>query len=193
MSWPCENNVDPRLDTDALLPGTHLNDEQFTELLLGETSPAIVAHLKVCAHCSEEADRVSTAIGNFERQSRLWAEREAASHPRLTTPKRSFEGSFHLPTWVAAAVAAALVVTVEFEGGLVRHPAKVPVAVATVQPATSPVAAPVASPATIAADNALLAAIDGELRGDDAPPSSVYGLSLSERPSNGKSAGRISN
>jgi hypothetical protein len=193
MSWSSENNFDRRLDTGALLPGTHLNDEQFTELLLGAPSPAIAAHLKVCVQCSEEADRVSTAIGGFERESRLWAEREAASHPTLTPPRRVFTGLFGLPDWAAAAAAAALDVAAGLGSGSFHHRAKVQIPVATIQPATAPATGPVALPSTIEADNALLAAIDGELRGDDAPPSSMFGLSLSERPSHGMSARRVSN
>jgi hypothetical protein len=193
-----EDNLDPGtqlagtdLDTSFSI---HLSDEQFTELLLGAASPAIAAHLKVCAHCSEEADRVSAAIGSFERESRLWAEREAASHPRLAPPKRAFAGLRHFPNWAVAAVAVALVVAVGFGSGLLRRPAKVLVEVATIQPATTtPVTRPTASPSTLEADNALLAAIDGELHGDDALNSSVYGLSLSERPSRGKPARRVSN
>jgi hypothetical protein len=174
---------------DDLSDAPHLDDEQFTELLLGAPSPAIAAHLKVCAQCNQEADRVSSAIGGFERESRLWAEREAASHPRLTPPKRAFATLLHLPNWAAAAVAVALVIAVGFGNGLLRHPAQVHDAVATAPPAI----APTVSPTTLEADNALLAAIDGELRGDDAPPSSAYGLTLSAHPTRGKSARQVTN
>ena len=63
----------------------HLTDEQFADLLLGANPAAVQAHLKACSACAEEADRVAGAIGSFEQQqTRLWAERRAATSPMLT-------------------------------------------------------------------------------------------------------------
>jgi hypothetical protein len=48
-------------------------------------------------------------------------------------------------------------------------------------------------PATLKADNALLSAIDGELRADESVPASLYGLSSDASGSGTKTAKRISN
>jgi hypothetical protein len=91
---------------------SHLTDEQFAELLLGSTSAPVQAHLGVCAQCAEEADRVSGAIGSFEQQTRLWAERRTATQPVLSSPRHAALAWLQLPAgpqaWAAAALAVAL-------------------------------------------------------------------------------------
>jgi len=183
------SQFEDNLNYNSSLPSLHLDDEQFTDLLLGATSPSISAHLKVCAQCQEEADRVSSAIGSFEQQSRLWAEREAATHPRIAARRPAYAWLLNpAPAWAAAAVVIALIfgLVLRSSHSDFGHPSQANPAVATVQPAA-------VSPATLDADNALLAAIDGELHADDVPSSSDYGLTLSERPTRGKSARRVSN
>ena len=94
----------------SYLTGSHLTDVQFTGLLLGEIPPAVTAHLDACPLCAEEAQRVSSAIGSFEQQSRLWAERRAASRPMQTPERHPLLAWLRLPAtpaaWSTAAVLA---------------------------------------------------------------------------------------
>jgi hypothetical protein len=53
--------------------------------------------------------------------------------------------------------------------------------------------APAVSPATLKADNALLSAIDGELRADDSTPATLYGLSATSRSARARAPKRIAN
>jgi hypothetical protein len=148
----------------------HLSDEQFAGLLLGASPPAVRAHLDACPQCAEEAQRVSGAIAGFEQQSRLWAERQAASRPALVPDRESAFSWLHRPqAWTAAALAIALAAGI---GISARHNhASQSQQATSAQPAT-----PQPSPATLKADNDLLTAINGELRADEAASASVYGL-----------------
>ena len=152
---------------------SHLTDEQFADLLLGATPAAVQDHLKGCSACAEEADRVAGAIGSFEQQSRLWAERRAATSPTLTpAPAPAFAWLHRPQSWTAAALA--IVLAAGFSVAARNHHA--PVAqtqVAKVQPT------PAVSPSTLKADNELLSAIDGELRADESTPAIAYGLNTS--------------
>jgi hypothetical protein len=178
----------PGIDSDRLFSG-HLTDEQFMELLLGATSPSISVHLKVCAECSEEAERVSGAIGSFEQQSRLWAERETASRPRIQARPPVFGWLSPGPAWAAAAAAILLVFGLVFHGvsgrnGRSSQP-QPKIAMAAVQP--------MVAPSTLQSDNALLAAIDDELRTEDAPSANAYGLDLGARTVHAKPGKRVQN
>jgi hypothetical protein len=163
MNTPHENHVP-----------AHITDEQFTDLLLGTVPPPVAAHLDVCPQCAQEADRVSGAIGSFEQQSRLWAERRAAATPMVARPHQPLVSSLTRPAaWSAAAATVVLALGL----GLIHNKPQQTVTqpqsvqtVATVQPT------PEVAPATLKADNELLSAIDGELSADAAPPASVYGL-----------------
>lgn len=89
----------------------HLTEEQFAELLMGATPAPVQEHLKACAECAAEAERVAAAIGSFEQQSRLWAERRAAVRPALTAQiqRGGWAGIFARPqAWAAAALAVAM-------------------------------------------------------------------------------------
>jgi hypothetical protein len=166
---------------------THLTDAQFSDLLLGANPPAVRAHLEACPQCSEEAKRMSAAIGSFEQQSRLWAERRAASQPILVSHRQPAFPGLHRPqAWTAAALAIALAAGI---GVAVRndHPRAVPQQVAMTQPA------PTVSPATLKADNELLSAIDGELRADESTPATMYGLTVTSHGVRTRAPKRISN
>ena len=174
----------------------HLSDEQFTELLLGATPASVQEHLLACPQCSEEAKRVSGAIGDFAQQSRLWAERRAASRPMTVRDQQGvLWGLFGTPVrllhpqaWMAAALTLVLVggIGLSLHRG---HKSSVRTAVAT-----APDAQPAAvAPATLKADNELLSAIDGELRADDSASASLYGLNASVREGRTRAAKRISN
>jgi hypothetical protein len=166
---------------------THLTDAQFNELLLGANPAAVRAHLEACPQCSDEADRVSRAIGSFEQQSRLWAERRAASRPLLATQPQPVFPWLHRPqAWTAAALAIALAAGVGVSARN-HHAPVVQTQVAATQPA------PEVSPATLKADNDLLSAIDGELRADESTPATMYGLTVTSRGVRTRAPKRISN
>jgi len=185
----------------------HLTDEQFTDLLLGSGPAGVQDHLLSCPQCSAEAERVSAAIGSFEQQTRLWAERRAAARPALTPMRPPAFQWLHRPqVWASAALAVALAAGFALSSHLHRSQAIPVVAQSTAprpapsqvtiaandarQPAAVAAHAPAAavSPATIKADNQLLSAINGELRADESTPASLYGISpaapeIQSRPS----------
>jgi hypothetical protein len=165
----------------------HLTDEQFTDLLLGTSPSTVRAHLKECAQCSQEAERVSGAIAGFEQQSRLWAERRAAALPALQDDRRPGFAWIDRPqAWAAAALTVVLGVGIGVSLHQ-DHRLALQQTVAPVQPAT------VVSPATLKEDNELLSAIDGELRADESTAASVYGLTAATHGARNKSAKRMSN
>lgn len=167
---------------------THLTDEQFTDLLLGARPSTVQAHLNVCPQCAEEAARVSRAIGSFAQQTRLWAERRAASQPILVPHRQPAFEWLHRPrAWTAAALALAVAAGI---GVSVHNNHQRPApqqAVISHQPVARQV-----TPATIQADNALLAAIDGELRADESTSASAYGLNVNSRSTRNRASKRIS-
>jgi len=186
----------------------HLTDEQFTDLLLGGSPSQVQTHLQECAQCREEADRVSGAIGDFSEQSRMWAERRAAARP-MREVERQPAGSWLLrpQAWAGAALTIALAagigmmlhkdhaLTVQQAAATAQANAtKVQAEAAKAQPvATRMQAEAKVTRATLKADNALLTAIDGELRADESTPASLYGLTGSSSGSSTKSAKRVSN
>ena len=184
----------------------HLTDEQFTELLIGSRPAWVQAHLVECAACREEAERVSGAIGDFAQQSLLWAERRAAFRPVQTTERKpAFAWLVRPQAWMGAALTIALAVGI---GMTLRrdHTQPVQQAAATaqadaaktqaakVQPVVVKVQAEAkAGRATLKADNALLTAIDGELRADESTPASLYGLEATSYRTGTRSVKRTSN
>jgi hypothetical protein len=163
----------------------HLTDEQFADLLLGANPAAVQAHLKACSACAEEADSVAGAIGSFELQTRVWAERRAATSPILTPTSSPAFAWLHRPqAWTAAALAIALAAGF----GIAARNHHAPAAqtqVAKVQPT------PVVSPSTLKSDNELLSAIDGELRADESTPAIAYGLNTSAHGVRNHSSKRV--
>jgi len=186
------------------LTGAHLSDEQLTDLLLGTIPPSVTAHLEACPQCAHEAERVSSAIGSFQQQSRLWAEHRTAARgavrPIQARPIQMPARQPLLPwlnrpaAWSAAAAAVVLATLIGIGTGTAhrdgptassRQPAQQPVV--AVQPA------PQVSTATLKADNELLSAIDGELSADAAPPAGLYGLKTATHVARAKSLKRMSN
>lgn len=167
--------------------GAHLSDEQFTGLLLGAIPANVTRHLESCPACAEQARRVSGAISSFARQSRLWAERHAATQQRLTAPARHpalawLQRPAGIAAWSTMVAALVLSATV----GL-RHMEHASRPIATVAPAAQPV-----SPATLKADNELLYAIDDELHADTTPPVNRYGLQAANPATHGPRPKRTS-
>jgi hypothetical protein len=166
---------------------THLTDAQLTELLLGTNPPAVRAHLEACPQCAKEAEQVSGAIAGFDQQSRLWAERRAASQPAMVSHRDSAFSWLHRPqAWTAAALAIALATGI---GISVHHDRALQVQQAVDRPQP---AMPQPSPATLKADNDLLTAINGELRADESASASVYGLTTASHVTRGRATKRIS-
>lgn len=170
---------------------SHLTDQQFSDLLFGANPPAVKAHLEACEQCAEEADRFTLALGSFEQQSRLWAERRAASQPILVSHRQPAFPWLHRPqAWTAAALAIALAagIGVAVRNDIFGHkdrPRAAQQQLATAQPA------PAVSPATLKADNELLSAIDGELRSDASAPAAMYGLTATSRSARTQAPKRI--
>jgi hypothetical protein len=177
--------MEPRLDTVQSRLDAHLTDEQFTDLLLGTNPPAVRAHLEVCQSCSQEADRVSAAIGSFQEQSQLWAERRAAvAQPLRAIYRPPIFPWLHRPlAWSAAA----LVVAVTAGIGISRHAEQL----GPVQPIAAQRAA--VSPTTLQSDNQLLSAIDGELHADEPTTGGLYGLNAASHGARAKATRRLSN
>ncbi len=174
------------LDSQTSRLTSHLTDEQFADLLLGTKTPAVRAHLDTCPKCSQEAERMSTAIGSFQQLSSAWAERRAATaEPLRAADARRFSWSHRPLAWSAAALVIAL--TAGF--GISRHadhPQQAQQPVALVEPAVVP-------KATLQADNQLLSAIDGELRTNESTATGMYGLSAPSHEARTKSVRRLTN
>jgi len=179
----------------------HLTDEQFTELLLGAIPASIQKHLTACSECCVEAERVCAAIGDFAEQSRLWAERRASARPMQAPVRPSISSWLLRPqAWMAAAMTIALVAGI---GMMLRrdHAQPVQQAAAALQPTATapPVVTAKAQPTvnlsakTLKADNALLSAIDGELRADESTPASMYDLNVASHSARNKTSKRTSN
>lgn len=169
---------------------SHLSDTEFTDLLLGSIPPTVTAHLESCATCAEEARRVSSSILSFERDSRLWAEHRAAAQPALVTP--TGQGSWlHVPgfglAWQAAAALTVVCAGIGI-GYQVQHRTEAPETIASI---SAPQAFAHVSPSTLKADNDLLSAIDGELQAAATPPASVFGLQVSDRPSQSRKGSKV--
>ena len=168
---------------------THLTDEQFTDLLLGTSPAAVTAHLGVCPLCAQEAGRVSGAIGSFAQQSRLWAERRAATaQPLQAGDSQPACPWLHRPqAWAATGLAVALALGLGISLRVDHMRPAQPETVAKVQPAAA------VSPTTLKSDNELLTAIDGELRADTSATSGMYGLGATSHGLRSRSSKRIAN
>ena len=177
---------------------SHLTDEQFADLLLGSESASVQAHLKACSQCVSEADRLSGAIGDFNTQSRLWAERQAAVRPILSPDRQSAFTWLHRPqAWAAAALAVALAAGIGVSA--LRDHTRAAQTIATqssIAQSADAQAQPAAqvTPATLKADNELLSAIDGELQAvDESTPASEYRLSTTSNEDMTKQTKRTTN
>lgn len=179
----------------------HLSDEEFTGLLLGAIPPGVIAHLEGCGQCRLEAERFSGAIGSFAQQSRVWAERRAATLPGPALARPLAVSWLGLPAGTVAWSGAALALVLAAGVGLAHRSGQSGQTAAVRQPGIaqeqSPVEAPVqaatVSAATLKADNELLSAIDGKLSGGDTPSASDYGLTAGRHAARVRSVRGISN
>lgn len=53
------------MERSVMTANSHLSDNEFAELLAGNTSQTALAHLQACADCSVEARDLREAINNF--------------------------------------------------------------------------------------------------------------------------------
>jgi hypothetical protein len=91
---------------------SHLNDEQFTEWLLGTTDSEIVQHVAACDACRTEGEQLRNTIAGYresaqraaERDEAFWTRQRVAIRSRL--PRQRFVPHFR---WAAAAVMALLI------------------------------------------------------------------------------------
>jgi hypothetical protein len=96
---------------------SHLSDNEFAELLGGNASQTMLAHLQVCDECSVEAKEAREAIGGL-RESLI----AAAAQPRIPHLPKELSAKRSLHAW-SLRVAGALAVLLMFSGGILldRH------------------------------------------------------------------------
>jgi len=153
----------------------HLTDEQFSELLAGETAGSdALRHLNACAACERELACLRSAVSDLRGFSQRWAEERAA---RIASPSRWTLGWHRLPAWSAAATVllCGLAMGVHFQAA--TQPSS-----AAISQSQTAVTAP--SDDELAEDNQLLRSIDQELSRQVRPQVPASELSVSsESPS----------
>ena len=132
----------------------HLGDEQFAELLTGDTADAAAQlHLAACAPCRQELAAVRFATGSFNELSMAWAQAEAPK--RIHTPSRVSLFLGGRPMWGLGFATAVVAAAVSFGGSSpLLHGRWLQAHVAVANTAN----------AELAQDNQLMESIDQELR-----------------------------
>jgi hypothetical protein len=149
------------------MTGQHLTDEQFTELLSGDYTEDASRHMRTCAQCQEEFERVQASIEDFVSLSLEWAERRAATS--ISAPSVFVRGWQCASSWaIAAAVLAAAILFGVHQDRLARPDV---ISIADSQPSESA--------SEVADDNRLLMAIDKEIRWQPESPISIDDLTAS--------------
>ena len=157
---------------------SHLTDEQFSDLLAGDSAPeAACMHLEQCASCCAELVELRSAMGSFNGIGLAWAEAEAPR--RIHPPSRWALQRGALPSWGLAAATALTIAAVGIHREVMPRPVPETAAVAMSEPSSSQ-----PSGNEIAEDNRLMMSIDqelsyqpqpsvpvSELRGGDSNPS----------------------
>lgn len=133
----------------------HLTDEQFAELLAGEYSREHASHLNICKICADELEQARVAILDFSTLSLRAAEERSAT--MAAPPVRARRGLLAPPT-IWATAAAAFVLGAAF--GVHHFEADRTTASFT----TAAHLHPSQDQKAIAEDNALMSAIDADLR-----------------------------
>jgi hypothetical protein len=148
----------------------HLNDEQFSDLLAGETPGNFAAlHLEECVVCREELTSMQTAVGDLRVLSLRWAEERA---PRITVPSRWTLGWQALPGWSTAAMLLLFGVAL---GTHIQSPVHSAPTVSQSQTVSAP------TQDELAQDNRLLQSIDQELNQEVRPQVPASELTVSTR------------
>lgn len=138
----------------------HLNNDQFSDLLIGDCPLEVRRHVDTCPQCQEEFKRVQSAIDSFGSACLEWAEQRAPVSISPSSPLLFQCRS--LGTWAAAALLAAAVLFEVHQGWIVPTPAANDVATQGVE-----------STANVAEDNRLMMAIDQEIRWQAESPLSI--------------------
>ena len=149
----------------------HLNDDQFTDVLIGEQlSSDATAHLSQCEACREELARFGSSVGDFNTASLAWSVSHAAGSSIEANRVRRFES--RSPIMMAASWALAACLTVMAGVAVVQHreASSREANVASMVPPHED------SEAEIAQDNKLLADVEREIHGYDRSPVQEYGL-----------------
>jgi hypothetical protein len=88
---------------------SHLNDNELAEVLAGNTSQTVMAHLGVCPECSFEARQLSDAITSFREGLSSVAVQPRRRHVRHRLlaggPVLRFAGAFALLLMLAGGIA----------------------------------------------------------------------------------------
>jgi predicted anti-sigma-YlaC factor YlaD len=91
----------------------HLSSEDFSEWLLGQPTPECEEHLRTCAGCAAELDKIQAPLGLFREAVREWSANE--ERRSVAMPARSRSGLL----WVrvaATAVALAILIAIGIGG-----------------------------------------------------------------------------
>ena len=145
---------------------THLTDDQLDGLLLGESAPAVAAHLAACTLCQARNQAFTATLGHFNQATLDWAEASGMRAAHRAPATRPSTGLRFFPAYAWAFAAAILLVAAM----LFPRTARVPVETSRApQPtaATQPVAQP---DPQIAADNSMMTDIDTALNQPDPLP-----------------------
>ena len=157
----------------------HLSDEQFGELLAGESvDRQATMHLETCAACRGELESVRGAVGDLRELSMHWAEQRAT---HIHVPSRWAIRWNALPGW-SAAVATVLCCGVAIgvhEQKVARGHLPAQAMGTEISQAEMPVTP---TEDVLAQDNRLLRSIDSELSQQVRPQVSASELSASSRP-----------
>ena len=149
----------------------HLSHEELTDNLLGVSSLTVNAHLLSCPACTDEVERMKTAIAEFRGAAHAWSENGLAADRSgigvRAVPRRSSTAS-----WVLAAAAIMLFATGftlyvrDYQARRQPNSAQVALSVATIE----------ASQSQIEKDNELLSQVNSELA--EAVPAPMQPLRL---------------
>jgi hypothetical protein len=164
------------------MTGQHLTDDQFADLLSGDYASEASRHIRVCAQCQIEFERVQASIDAFVTLSLAWAKPHAATS--ITAPSALVCAWQSANSWAAAAAVLAAAILFGVHQGRLLTPD-----VASV--AGNP---PAESASDVADDNRLLMAIDKETRWPAESPISINDLTTaSEGRPHAQSSRRLRN
>ena len=149
----------------------HLSEDQINDALIGELSDEVRLHLAACALCQAEAEPFQATLVSFNQATAAWSEAKSNTLNRDLSDVRPAHRFTPATLWscASALVVAAVII---FSSGHHHDSASAPAGLVADNSAA-------ARENEIAADNAMLGAIDSELQ--VATPSLALGDS--ERPS----------
>jgi hypothetical protein len=156
---------------------SHLTDEQWSELLYGDSTLEASQHLLVCPACQAEFRKLRSSLDEFAALGLNWAEGRASAS--ISAPSAIVRNWASISTAAAAVLAAVALLTVHHENKRVEVPA------AAVQP--------VDYASEVAADDRLMVAIDKEIRWQTESAVANIDLGNSARASHARPSHRLTN